>query len=216
VSNAPKTPTWTFLWHKEKKQTMDPVIFEFLGGLLVGGMAGLMVLFRNRPPSTETMPMLKVRKPRSASSVRRRRNSPTAERGRSHITVAGTRRKAKNKTPEATGALSQTPDTASATTVSFDTCPSCGLQAPGSLLTEHFLGSPSHKNGLPKIVEADPVEAEAVAEAEEEDSRQSVRSLLQMLVPPRAFGRRHAYKSVSPISPIIRSLGPAPGHTRKP
>ncbi len=215
MSNAPKTPTWTFLWHKEKKQTMDPVIFEFLGGLLVGGMAGLMVLFRNRQLSTETMPMLKVRKLRSASSVRNRRNSQPKGKGRIALTVARKRRKAKNKTPEATGALSQTPDTASATTVSFDTCPSCGLQAPGSLLTEHFLGSPSHKNGLPKIVEADPVEVEAVAEGEEEDSRQSVRSLLQMLVPPRAFGRRHAYKSVSPISPIIKNLGPAPGRTRR-
>src|SRR2546425_1252247 len=193
---------------------MDPVIFEFLGGILVGGMAGMMVLFRNRRPSTETMPVLQARKPKSASSVRRRKKSPTAEKGRNNITVARTRRKAKKKTPDATPALSPTPVIASATTVSFDTCPSCGLQAPGSLLTEHFLGSPSHRNGLPKIVETDPVEAEAAAEAEEEDSRQSVRSLLQMLVPPRAFGHRHAYRSVSPISPIIKNLGPAPGRTR--
>ncbi len=215
MSSAPKTPTWTFLWHKEKKQTMDPVIFEFLGGLLVGGMAGLMVLSRNRRPLTETMPLLQVRKARSASSVRRRKKSPIAERGGNNITVARTRKKAKNKTPDATPALSQTPVIASATTVSFDTCPSCGLQAPGSLLTEHFLGSPSHRNGLPKIVEAEPVEVEAAAEAEEEDSRQSVRNLLQMLVPPRAFGRRHAHKSVSPISPIIEYLGPASGRIRR-
>ena len=194
---------------------MDPVIFEFLGGLLVGGMAGLIVLSRNRHLSKETMPMLKVRKLRSASSLHHRRNSQPKGKGRGTIIVARTKRKVRNKAPNATPALSQTPDSASATTVSFDTCPSCGLQAPGLLLTEHFLGSPSHRNGLPKIVEADPVEVEADAEAEEEDSRQSVRNLLQMLVPPRAFGRRHAHRSVSPISPILENLGPAPGRTRR-
>ena len=194
---------------------MDPFIFEFLGGLLVGGMTGLMVVLRNKHPSPETMPMLAVRKPRPASSVRRRRTSPGTEKGQSTITVARTGRKARNKTPDATTALSPTPDIASGTTVSFDTCPSCGLQAPGSLLTEHFLGSPSHRSGLPIIVEADPVEVEAAVEAEEEDSRQSVRNLLQMLVPPRAFGRRHAHRSVNPISPILENLGPSPGRTRR-
>ena len=194
---------------------MDPVIFEFLGGLLVGAMAGLMVVLRSRHQTPTTMPMLAIRKSRSVSSIRQRRNSRPTEKGRSTVTVARTRRKAMNKTPDATPALSQTPVSASATTVSFDTCPSCGLQAPGSLLTEHFLGSPSHRNGLPKIVEADPVEVEAAAEAEEEDSRQSVRNLLQMLVPPRAFGRRHAHRSVSPISPILENLGPSPGRARR-
>ena len=194
---------------------MDLVIFEFLGGLLVGGMAGLMVVLRNRHPLPETMPILAIRSPRSASSVRRRRNSQPTEKGHRTVTVVRTRRKAKNKTRDATPAPSQAPVIASATTVSFDTCPSCGLQAPGPLLTEHFLGSPSHRNGLPKIVEADPIEVEAAAEAEEEDSRQSVRNLLQMLVPPRAFGRRHAHRSVSPISPILENLGPSPGRTRR-
>jgi len=174
-----------------------------------------MVLSRNRHLSTETMPMLEVRKPRSTSSARHRRNSQPKGKGRIALTVARKRKKAKNTSPTATAASSQTPVIASATTVSFDTCPSCGLQAPGSLLTEHFLGSPSHRNGLPKIVEADPVEVEAAVEAEEENSRQSVRNLLQMLVPPRAFGRRHAHRSVSPISPILENLGPAPGRTRR-
>jgi hypothetical protein len=186
---------------------MDPVIFEFLGGVLLGGMAGLMVVLRNRHPLPETMPMLAIRSPRSASSTRRHRTLQPTEKGHSTVTVARKRKKAKNKSPNATAESVQTPITASATTVSFDTCPSCGLQAPGSLLTEHFLGSPSHRNGLPKIVEADPLEAVTAAEAKEEDSRQSVRNLLQMLVPPRAFGRRHAHRSVSPISPIVKESG---------
>jgi hypothetical protein len=192
---------------------MDPVIFEFLGGILVGSFAGLMVVLRNRRPSPETMPMITIRKPRSVSSGRRRRNSPLTKRGGSAITVAKMGRRAKNKTPN-TVALSQTPVVASAT-VSFDTCPSCGLQAPGSLLTEHFLGSPSHRNGIPKTVEADPVDLEAAKDANEEDSKQSVRNLLQMLVPPRAFGHRHAYRSVSPISPIIKNSGPTAGRTHR-
>ena len=195
---------------------MDPIIFEFIGGLLVGGFAGLMMILRNKHPSAELMPMLAVRTSRSASSSRRRRTSPPSGKEQNTVATSRTRRKAKNKTPGSTSALSQTPEMNSSSTVSFDTCPSCGLQAPGSLLTEHFLGSPSHRNGPPKIIEADPVEVEAAAEAEEEDSKQSVRNLLQMLVPPRAFGRRHAYKAMMPISPIVKSLGPAPGRIRRP
>src|SRR6266567_3730098 len=187
---------------------MDPVMIEFMGGLLAGTLGVLTVMLR-------TGHLTVVLRPRKASPVRRRSISPPTKKGRSAATDVRTRRKAKNKTPDATPAPSQTPVIPSATTVSFDTCPSCGLQAPGPLLTEHFLGSPSHKNGLLKKVEADPVKAEAVAEAEEEDSRQSVRNLLQMLVPPRAFGHRHAHKSVSPISPIVEYLGPASGRIRR-
>lgn len=204
-----------FPWHKEKNKPMDPIIFEFLGGVLVGGMAGLMVVLRNRHPLPDTMPMLAIRSPRSASSARRQRNPQPTEKGHSTVTIARKRKKAKNKNPTVTAASSQTPVTASATTVSFDTCPSCGLQAPGSLLIEHFLGSPSHRNGIPKIVEADPVDLEAAKDANEEDSKQSVRNLLQMLVPPRAFGHRHAYRSVSPISPIIKNSGTTAGRTHR-
>ncbi len=189
---------------------MDPIIFEFLGGLLVGAMAGLMVVLRIKHPAPKMMPMLAVKKTRSARLVHRRKTSPPT-RDRTTVTSGKTRRKGKSKTPEAAIAQSPAPSTAIAT-VSFDTCPSCGLQAPGSLLAEHFLGSPSHRNGPPKIVKADPVEIEAVEEAKEEDSRQSVRSLLQMLVPPRAFGRRHAHRSIGPVSSIVKELGPPHRH----
>jgi hypothetical protein len=191
---------------------MDPIIFEFLGGLLVGAMAGLMVVLRIKHPAPKMMPMLAVKKTRSPVSVHRRKTSPPTKHQRT-ITFARTSKKAKTKTPDATMAPSQTPNTVSAA-VSFETCPSCGLQAPGSLLAEHFLGSPSHRNGPPKIVKADPVEIEVAEEAREEDSKQSVRNLLQMLVPPRAFGRRHAHRSMGPISSIVRDLGPP--HRRLP
>jgi hypothetical protein len=184
---------------------MDPIIFEFLGGLLVGAMAGLMVVLRIKHPAPKTMPMLAVKKTRSAALVHRRKTSPI--RDRRTVTFAKRRKKAKTKTPDATTPSGQTLNTLPAI-VSFDTCPSCGLQAPGSLLAEHFLGSPSHRNGPPKIVKADAAKTEASEQAKEEDSKQSVRNLLQMLVPPRAFGRRHAHRSMGPISSIVKDLGP--------
>jgi hypothetical protein len=193
---------------------MDPIIFEFLGGLFGGALAGLTIVLRTRHPSPKTMPTLAIRKHRAASSVNHRRTSPPTKRGRGTIHFARTRRKAKTKTLDATVESSQMPNIAVATAAAFDTCPSCGLQAPGSLLAEHFLGSPSHRNGPPKIVKADNVEVEASEEAKEEDSKQSVRNLLQMLVPPRAFGHRHAHRSMGPISSIVKDLGPP--HRRLP
>jgi hypothetical protein len=194
---------------------MHPVVvFKILGRQVGSSFAGLMAVFRIRHQTPKTMPMLEVQKPRSASPARHRRSSTRPNPRRNNISLTRTSRKAKMKTPRAIRKPSQAPDI-SAAVAHFDTCPSCGLQAPESLLAEHFMGSPSHENGPPKIVEADPLEAEAAAEAKEEDSRQSVRNLLQMLVPPRAFGRRHAYKSVIPISLITKNLGPVPGRTRR-
>jgi hypothetical protein len=191
---------------------LDPIIFEFLGGLLVGAMAGLMLVLRARHAAPKMMAILAIRKTRPASPVHRRRKSPSIK-DRTNVTFVRTRRKAKTKTHDPTVSAVQTPSVATAA-VSFDTCPSCGLQAPGSLLAEHFLGSPSHRNSLPEIVKADVAEIEAVEEAKEEDSRQSVRNLLQMLVPPRAFGHRHSHRSMGPISSIVKDLGPP--HRRLP
>jgi len=187
---------------------MAPVI-NFLGRQVGSTLAGLMVALRIRHPAPKTMPMLAVRKPRSASSARRRRNSARPKRRRNNIGFAEKIRKPKMKTHRAPPEPSQMPDIPAPTVAFFDTCPSCGLQAPESLLAEHFLGSPSHKNGPPKIVKAETVKTEAADNAaEEEDSKQSVRNLLQMLVPPRAFGRRHAHRSMGPISSIVKELGP--------
>ncbi len=191
---------------------MDIVIFEFLGGLIGGALTGLTVVLRTRHQTPKTMPMLAIRKPRSISSVRRRRNSSPAGEGRRTVMLASARRKAKKGALVAIAEPSQAPNIAVATAAVFDTCPSCGLQAPGSLLAEHFLGSPSHKNGPPEVVKVDAVEVEAIEEAKEEDSRQSVRSLLQMLVPPRAFGRRHAHRAIGPVSSIVKELGPPHRH----
>ena len=191
---------------------MAPVIFNFLGRQVGSTLAGFMVALGIRHPAPKTMPMLLVRKPRSASSARRRRNSAHPKRRRNNVGFAEKSRKPRMKTHRAAPEPSQVPDIPAATVVSFDTCPSCGLQAPESLLAEHFLGSPSHKDGPPKIVKVETVKTEASDDAKEEDSKQSVRNLLQMLVPPRAFGRRHAHRSMGPISSIVKELSPPHRH----
>jgi len=88
-------------------------------------------------------------------------------------------------------------------------CPTCGLQAPRALMMEHFQASPSHELGTPEpqptIMDGD-IHAESAPVSSEEDSRNSMRNLLQMLVPPRAFGRRHQHRTVNPLSHVIRTL----------
>src|SRR5467141_4157167 len=89
-------------------------------------------------------------------------------------------------------------------------CPTCGLQAPHDLMMEHFQASPSHELGTPEpsptiingSIPAEPI----LVLAAEEDSRNSMRNLLQMLVPPRAFGRRHQNRTVNSLSHVIRTL----------
>jgi hypothetical protein len=88
-------------------------------------------------------------------------------------------------------------------------CPTCGLQAPQELMMEHFQASPSHELGTPEpqptIMDGD-LQVESALMSSEEDSRNSMRNLLQMLVPPRAFGRRHQHRTVNPLSHVIQTL----------
>jgi hypothetical protein len=89
-------------------------------------------------------------------------------------------------------------------------CPACGLEAPESLMTEHFIGSPSHRYKPTKLqpiaTGSEPVKGPANASMGE-DSRDSVRTLLQMLVPPRAFGHRHRQRNVDPLSSVVQTAG---------
>jgi hypothetical protein len=84
-------------------------------------------------------------------------------------------------------------------------------------MVEHFLGSPSHENGAPEpeitIVE------DAIFErsrSSDEDAKSSLRSLLQMLVPPRAFGRRHQERTVNPLSRLVKTVAEAQGSVVRP
>ena len=193
---------------------MDRIVFELLGGVLVGGMIWLTVLRRPKNTSLVTMPVLAVRRTRQASSNRHRQSSSSTKvknRGASPSST-GHRRRMRTKTGESTGQAIPPPTIDAATAPTLETCPSCGLQAPDKLLAEHFLGSPSHRNGPEKVATVEPTPTASSNELTEDDSKQSVRNLLQILVPPRAFGLRHADRSVSPISPVVRELGPSRRH----
>ena len=84
-------------------------------------------------------------------------------------------------------------------------------------MAEHFLGSPSHENGVPEP-EVTMVENAIfdVSQASEEDSKSSLRHLLQMLVPPRAFGRRHQGRTVNPLSSLVQTVDDARGSLVRP
>lgn len=176
-------------------------------------MIWLTVFHRPKKTNSATMPVLAVRKTRQLSSGRdRRSSSPTKVKNRSTPpSAARPRRKARTKTgaPASQSVPVARPEV---TPTTLETCPSCGLQAPNKLLAEHFLGSPSHRNGPEKPVVETVTQNETDNELTEDDSKQSVRSLLQILVPPRAFGRRHANRSISPISPVVQNLGPGHRH----
>ena len=94
--------------------------------------------------------------------------------------------------------------------LNISACPACGLEAPDALMSEHFLGSPVHRYGTPQLKPmrmTEMVDEESATSVEvDEDPRSSMRNLLQMLVPPRAFGHRHQQKTVNPISRLVRTL----------
>jgi hypothetical protein len=84
-------------------------------------------------------------------------------------------------------------------------------------MAEHFLGSPSHENGIPEpeiMVVEDAVLDRSFSS--EEDAKSSLRHLLQMLVPPRAFGRRHLGRSVNPLSSLVQTVADAQGSVVRP
>jgi hypothetical protein len=78
------------------------------------------------------------------------------------------------------------------------TCPTCGLQATKAFMLEHLLGSPLHQPGRVQQEQARDQKAEEAQPTvpREEDSSDSLRNLLQILLPPRPFGRRHEQRAV--------------------
>ena len=166
--------------------------------------------FSETMPVVGAMPMLAIKKTRSVSS-KARRKSLIKSRAK---TVPKSRRKSRSRIKGQTVESDQLSIPAVSVTPVLEACPSCGLQAPATLLAEHFSGSPSHRNGPEKVVPVESTPTDSITEINEEDSRQSVRNLLQILIPPRAFGLRHAHRPISPVSSIVRNLGTGPGRRR--
>jgi hypothetical protein len=90
------------------------------------------------------------------------------------------------------------PSLAAAAQTAVFTCPACGLEANKALMLEHLLGSPLHQPGRVQQEQARDQKADGAQPTvpREEDSSDSLRNLLQILLPPRPFGRRHEQKSV--------------------
>lgn len=170
-------------------------------GFLVGVVASTISVFlivqltgEKRTPQTIT----RSRRPQVARAVpSRRQTKPKRTKSKS---IRKLRMKTKPNSAKIT--VVETPPMSSLVSA----CPACGLQAPDNLMAEHFIGSPSHQFGpvqpLPTTTVTENIES---SDRIEEDSKNSLRSLLQMLVPPRAFGRRHAHRTVSPLSRIVET-----------
>lgn len=184
---------------------METTIIEFLFGLVAGTIAGLLIVKRTGNKTTTPRKTLRTTKPQVArpKAVSRQVKARNPRSRRLNRLPARTQQQLVATVPG-----SSPPAPASQTAVL--SCPACGLQAPESLMAEHFLGSPSHKNGPIKL---EPAKADNVIQRQseairfEEDSMNSLRHLLQMLVPPRAFGRRHEQKSINPLSMVVQTIG---------
>src|SRR6266446_593832 len=168
---------------------------------------------------TSSLKLSAAKPRRSGTSVRTRRirvRSRSKSRRRTMVQPSRTskaRRRLRSKPRGDTilrpiTATSDTPMVVAFVNEAVPSCPTCGLQAPEALLMEHFQASPSHEQGtpqLPTIIDGQ-VPAESNLASSEEDSRNSMRNLLQMLVPPRAFGLRHQHRIVNPLSHVIQTL----------
>ena len=176
------------------------LIFGFLQGV-AGAISGLLPVRRSGKKTAPHKTVSSRRRLASRPRVSRKQNKTRRVRSR---TRHGPRLRTE---PEPIETVTDNSSVATVSQTAVYSCPACGLQAPKSLMIEHLLGSPSHKHGPAKpeptadrAVENDPASVES-----DEDSRQSLRNLLQILVPPRAFGRRHEQKTVNPISYLVQT-----------
>ena len=182
---------------------MDPMIIEFLMGIFASTVSVLLIIqYTGEKPNRQT-----IARPRklqvTKSGASRRQTKPRRAKPR-RVRRLRMRTKPQPAQPSETAMVAPVQTLVSA-------CPSCGLQAPETLMAEHFTQSPSHEYGPTEPV-TNMVQAEVEEESfTDEDSKNSLRSLLQMLVPPRAFGRRHAHRTVSPLSSIVQVTGDS-GH----
>lgn len=187
---------------------MEITIIEFLAGVVAGTISGVVIVKRmgRNTPLTRTTVSREVARTRSRSGLKPAKTRGTKPRSMRHVRPA----------TQPNNALMIEP-TLTALAVNISSCPTCGLQAPEALMAEHFLGSPSHENGSP---EPDvPVAEDAIfdiSQDSEEDAKSSLRHLLQMLVPPRAFGRRHQGRTVNPLSSLVQTVDDARGSVVRP
>ena len=188
--------------------SLEITILEFLAGVVAGTVSALLIvkrMGRNAPlPITTVSRRIARTKPRAALKQAKTRVARPRSLKRLRPSVLPTE-------------IVNVEPTVATLAVNVSSCPTCGLQAPDALMAEHFLGSPSHENGAPDL------EVRAVEDAifdrsrsSEEDAKSSLRNLLQMLVPPRAFGRRHQHRTVNRLSHLVQTVAEARGSVVRP
>jgi hypothetical protein len=187
---------------------LEITILEFLAGVVAGTISGLLIvkrMGRNTPlPKTTVSRKIARTKPRATLKQAKTRGARPRSIRRLRPSVLPTE-------------IVSVEPTVATLAESVSSCPTCGLQAPDALMAEHFLGSPSHENGAPEpevtIVE-DTIFDRSLSS--DEDAKSSLRNLLQMLVPPRAFGRRHQGRTVNPLSRLVQTVAEAQGSVVRP
>ena len=181
---------------------MEPIILDFAIGIAIGTISELLFLKRSARRDRLHKPVQGTRPANHPRRVPRSTKTLTA----SLATIARPLSESKvrvdaESTPvKSTVAYSEPPQSS---------CPTCGLRAPEKLMAEHLLGSPLHRKKPPApLVPSLPpsTSSRRISPSLEEDSRESMRNLLQMLVPPRAFGRRHGQRTANPLGQLVQTL----------
>jgi len=176
---------------------LDPTILQFLAGA-IGGVGVAIASSRK----TKGRPRGRRTRRKGGSRVQRRtkeskgRTSATASIEPERVVpdiVYQAQRAELQPTPASSTANDKTSigDAVRCKTASISVCPSCGLEGSASLLSEHFLSSPWHPLGKREQPLQNDLGEKKAAPALDEHHTGLMRNLLSVLVPPRAFGRRH-------------------------
>ena len=180
---------------------MDPIILDFALGIAIGAISELLFLRRS---SRKNRSQKRVPGTRSRSDLR---SAP-----RSTKTLKVSRVSIARPLPESSSRVEAESNRVQSSVVYSEppqvSCPACGLRAPEKLMAEHLLGSPLHRKQAPApLVPRTPpaTPSPTTISLQEEDSRESMRNLLQMLVPPRAFGRRHGQRTTNPLVQLVQT-----------
>jgi hypothetical protein len=187
---------------------LEITILEFLAGVVAGTISGLLIVKRMG------------RNTRVSKTTVSRKSAGTKAKGAlKQAKTRGARPRSVRRIRPSIRPVEPVNVDPAVTTLAMNvsSCPTCGLQAPDALMAEHFQGSPSHENGAsePEVT----VVEDAIFDkslSSEEDAKSSLRSLLQMLVPPRAFGRRHQDRTVNPLSRLVQTVAEAQGSVVRP
>jgi len=188
--------------------SLENITIQILYGLIAATISFLAMVnqvgVKRLIPRITSSPKLSAENPRRSRTLtgteRTRARSRPKSRGKTVVHSSRTRkaRRRLRSKPRKDAILqpitmtSETPTVAAFVHETVPACPTCGLQAPEALLMEHFQASPSHELGTPEpspTIINGTISAEPILVSKEDDSRNSMRNLLQMLVPPRAFGR---------------------------